>query len=189
MYNRLNSIGKFKKPSNAPPSYKKFFGANNYKTWIIDGEILYPLADISFSKAMNFTQEMTPYTIQGRNLIHTKLQPNVRVEINKLLNSYKGNDYSIEYMDNRISRYSMKMGKCEITGLFLTAEEVHHYIPKELDGTDEFKNLRIIHKDIHVLIHALNKKTINKIIKHFKLTEAQINKINQYRRACNLEAI
>ena len=41
---------------------------------------------------------------------------------------------SVEYMDNRISRYSMKKGNCEITGMFLQAQDVHchHYIPIHL---------------------------------------------------------
>lgn len=46
-------------------------------------------------------------------------------------------NHSVEYMDNRISWYSMKMGKCEITGINLSAREVnfHHYIPLHLGGT------------------------------------------------------
>ena len=61
---------------------------------------------------------------------------------------------SVEYFDNRISRYSMKNGKCEITGEFLPAEFVHchHYIPVSLGGTDEFKNLRVLNKFVHFLI-------------------------------------
>ncbi|WP_177184297.1 hypothetical protein [Psychrobacillus sp. OK032] len=46
---------------------------------------------------------------------------------------------SVEYMDSRISRYSMKKGKCEITGVFLQEQNVycHHYIPKHLGGSDK----------------------------------------------------
>jgi hypothetical protein len=50
----------------------------------------------------------------------------------------------------QISRYSMKMGKCEITGMYLFASEVHchHYIPLHLGGNDKFNNLRILHKEV-----------------------------------------
>jgi len=31
---------------------------------------------------------------------------------------------SVEYMDNRNSRYSVKKGKCEVTGMFLQGHNV-----------------------------------------------------------------
>lgn len=104
---------------------------------------------------MNLSQDLTPFTVDGRNKLHQKLKPDIMTEIKKLMNSYIPNR-TTEYMDNRISRYSMKNGKCELTGLFLFAEEIHchHYKPVGLGGADEFKNLRILHKDVHRLIHA-----------------------------------
>jgi RNA-directed DNA polymerase len=70
---------------------------------------------------------------------------------------------SVEYMDNRISRYSMKMGKCEVTGIHLSAADVHchHFMPLHLGGSDKFSNLRIVHKEVHRLIHATRKETID----------------------------
>ena len=58
------------------------------------------------------------------------------------------------------------MGKCEITGEFLSAEFVHchHKIPVSLGGTDDFKNLRILNKFVHKLIHATETQTINKYL-------------------------
>lgn len=108
-------------------------------------------------------------------------------EIKKLLISNIPNG-TMEYLDNRISRYSMKMGKCEITNEFIYAHEVHchHFKPKVLGGTDEFKNLRIIKNDVHKLIHARNGETIIKYLKELKLDSEQIKKVNQYRKACNL---
>ena len=73
--------------------------------------------------------------------------------------------------------------------MVLPAEFVHchHYIPISLGGDDSFfQNLRIIHKDIHILIHATNKNTIQKLIKELKLSYQQIKKINSYRKVCNL---
>ncbi|MGE6375770.1 HNH endonuclease signature motif containing protein [Peribacillus muralis] len=100
-------------------------------------------------------------------------------------------DATIEYLDNRISRYSMKMGKCEITNRFIYAYEVHchHFKPKSLGGTDDFKNLRIIHFDVHRLIHATANKTIANYLNELKLDNEQMKKVNQYRKACNLEEI
>ena len=63
---------------------------------------------------------------------------------------------NLEFADNRISRYSMQLGKCAVTGEFLTSDKVHchHKLPRNMGGTDEFSNLVIIHKDVHRLIHA-----------------------------------
>lgn len=68
-----------------------------------------------------------------------------------------------EYMDNRLTRCSMRKGKCEILGNFLFADEVHchHYLPTSLGGTDVYNNLRILHKNVHKLIQATNQLTID----------------------------
>lgn len=187
--NRLKSVGKYEKPKDPSKVYKKFY-RKNFRTHKVAGVYLFPLGDIQTSNSMNFSQDLTLFTVDGRNKLHQKLKPDIMTEINKLMNSYIPNR-TTEYMDNRISRYSMKNGKCELTGLFLFAEEVHchHYKPVGLEGADEFKNLRILHKDVHRLIHATKDETINRLIKFFKLTEEQIKKTNQYRKLCNLELI
>src|SRR5699024_11321140 len=114
----------------------------------------------------------------------------ISYEINRLMQSNIPNR-TLEYKDNRISRYSMKNGMCEITGTFLSVEFVHchHYKPVNLGGTDEFRNLRILHKDIHTLVHATKQETISRLIKFLKVTDGQLKKINQYRKVCNLELI
>lgn len=85
----------------------------------------------------------------------------------------------------------MKNGKCEITKIFLNAEEVHchHYIPIRYGGSDNFDNLRIIHKDIHILIHSTKGTTIKYYLNKLSLDKEQLERINQYRRTCNLENI
>ncbi|WP_041580338.1 HNH endonuclease [Bacillus sp. 1NLA3E] len=94
-------------------------------------------------------------------------------------------------MDNRISRYSMTMGECEITGNFLYANEVHchHYFPVHLDGSDQFKNLRILHKDVHKLIHMTEKTTITILISNLGISGPTVQKINTYREKCGIEPI
>ena len=94
-------------------------------------------------------------------------------------------------MDNRISRYSMKMGKCEIIGEYLYASNVHchHYIPKSLGGSDQFQNLRILHEDVHRLIHSKEKERIDHYIQRINMNRTKLNKINKYREVCGLEGI
>ncbi|MDR6554971.1 HNH endonuclease signature motif containing protein [Paenibacillus qinlingensis] len=94
-------------------------------------------------------------------------------------------------MDNRISRYSMKMGKCEITGMYLFASDVHchHYIPPHAGGTDKFSNLRILQKEVGQLILQTQKETIDVLKNKLGLTEMMMNKINQYREKYALDPV
>ncbi len=186
LYNRFKNIGVRERPINAPPSYEKFY-KSNYTTYKICGIYLYPLADIRTKVAKSFSNKRSFYSKDGRESIHKYLKPEVSYEIQKLLISNIPNG-TMDYLDNRISRYSMKMGNCEITNEFIYAHEVHchHFKPKKLGGTDEFKNLRIIKIDVHKLIHATNEETIIKYLKELKLDSEQMKKVNQYRKACNL---
>lgn len=189
IYNRLKTVGKYEHPSNPPPTYKKFYSVG-YKTFKIANVYLFPIADVKTRNAMNFSQSLTPYTSEGRERIHKQLRLDIKREIALLLES-KIPTRSVEYMDNRISRYSMKMGQCEITGVFLQAREVHchHYIPLHLGGDDVFNNLRILHKDIHTTIHQTDEKAIRSRLKNFSITREMIKKMNIYREKCGLKPI
>ncbi|MBB6448040.1 group II intron reverse transcriptase/maturase [Bacillus benzoevorans] len=189
IYNRLKSVGKYEHPINAPPTYKKFYSLG-FKTFKISNVYLFPLANVRTRNNMNFSQGLTPFTETGRERIHKQLQMDIKREISILMKSAILTR-SVEYMDNRISRYSMTMGKCEITGTFLSASEVHchHYIPKHLGGNDKFNNLRILHKEVHKLIHQTNKQMIDTLITKLGITTPMVQKINKYREKCGMELI
>ena len=129
------------------------------------------------------------YTVEGRVKKQT-LNPSISKQIQKMLKACTVHR-SIEYTDNRISRYSMQMGKCAITGYFLEAEDVncHHKVPIELGGKYTFQNLIIVHKWVHQLIHAKKNQTINKYLKLLSLSNKKIEKVNKYREICNLTNI
>lgn len=188
-HNRLRDIGIHEKPREPSKTYRKFY-KNNYRTHKVAGIYLFPINDVKSRTNYAFKQDLTPFTNEGRKKIHKRLKPDIAYEINKLMQSNIPTK-TTEYMDNRLSRYSMKNGKCEITREFIPADFVHchHYKPTSLGGTDEFANLRILHKDVHRLIHATKSSTILWLIKFLKLTNGQLKKINQYRKVCNLELI
>ncbi|MBP1970297.1 group II intron reverse transcriptase/maturase [Virgibacillus natechei] len=189
LYNRFKQIGVYDYPNRPPPTYSRYY-KTSIKAYKVNGVYLYPLADIKHQILRSFSQWQTPYTEKGRAGIHKNINIDVYQEIIKLMKS-NISTRNIEYIDNRISRYSMRSGKCEITGRFLPAELVHchHYLPVKLGGLDVFKNLRIIHKSLHVLIHATNKATIKKYIEEQKVGSGDLVKINIYRKMCNLESI
>lgn len=189
LYNRLRPVGKYGHPINPSTAYKKFY-STRVKTFKIGGVHLFPIGDVRTVNAMNFSQTLSLFKEEGRKRIYDNLRPNVSLEISRLM---KANlpGRTVEYMDNRISRYSMKIGKCEITGWDLTANEVHchHYVPTHLGGTDKFNNLRILHKDIHRLVHRKNIDIITSEIQKFGLNLPIIKKLNQYRMECGLEKV
>ena len=130
--------------------------------------------------------------------------PEGRLEIHKMLNkeAYSTALFelsqnmvprrSIEYCDNRISRFVAVQGRCEIMGTLLSAHDVHchHWKPTSLGGTDEYSNLRIVHKDVHKLIHASQKETIQKYLSLTGCREQnRLAKVNRWRISAGLEPI
>ena len=129
------------------------------------------------------------YTKDGRILMHKELELNTTI-MHKLANNINQFE-SIEYMDNRISKYTSQYGKCAILKQVLEYDEIycHHKIPKSLGGTDKYDNLIIIHKDIHRLIHTVGKPIINYYLEKYSLNNTQINNINILRNKAGLQPI
>ena len=101
-------------------------------------------------------------------------------------------DKSVEYNDNRISLMAGQNGKCAVTGeaLNIFNMECHHKKPKYLGGMDEYKNLVWLRTEVHKLIHATDKDTIEKYLHILKLDEKALKKVNSLRLlAENLEIV
>ncbi|HGA1022416.1 TPA: group II intron reverse transcriptase/maturase [Bacillus cereus] len=181
--NRLKKIAWYGKPNELPEkgAYLKFY-KNTRKTYRVTGVYLFPIGQVTTKNNLNYSQSINPYTDE-KVFDWDK-------ELTELMKSRLPNR-SIEYMDNRLSKYSAQKGKCFITGLPLKARDVHchHKKPTFLGGTDEFQNLIIVHKDIHTLIHASLEGTILRYVNRFRLHTKQIEKINQLRKLCKLERI
>jgi hypothetical protein len=56
----------------------------------------------------------------------------------------------------RISKYSSAKRKSYMTGRYVPVEEYHchHIIPKQKGGTDNFKNLCVLSKTEHEILHS-----------------------------------
>ena len=184
---RLKKCAKYGRPKRKTTLYRKCF-KGNCKTYTIGKVPLFPLEDTKWVLPKFFNPKVNNYTEEGRKLIREKQSGHIQNEVNKMLKSFN-KSRSVEYNDNRISKYSMQRGRCAITQWFLTAGEMHchHIIPLSLRGTDKFQNLVIVHKDVHLLIHASRKETINELLGKLNLTSKQIEKVNELRKKCNLE--
>lgn len=90
---------------------------------------------------------------------------------------------SVEYNDNRLSRFVAQKGKCAVTGIVLEIGEMecHHKQPRSLGGSDEYKNLIFISKSVHKLVHATRQETISKLLKRLNLDESSMKSINELR--------
>lgn len=158
--------------------YEKRYGIySNQRN--IAGIAIFPIHGCKTTYAMNFSQEINNYTEQGRNIIHKRITTTDKI-IEHILANYK--DDSMELLDNKLSLVYGQHGLCSITGTRLEINnfECHHKLPKKFGGTDEYKNLMLINKEIHKLIHATSESTIRKYketIEDKYKTDLDINKI------------
>jgi group II intron reverse transcriptase/maturase len=154
------------------------------------GAPIYPAGYIQAKDPMCMKYGKTPYTPEGRALMHKNLEIDTSLMI-ELMRSPVENR-SAEYADNRISLYSEQNGKCAITGIhFESTDEIHchHKIPIMLGGTDEYGNLILVLEEVHKLIHATAPETINKYLASLNLTKGQLKKLNKLRKQAQLEEI
>jgi len=143
---------------------------------------IFPIDGVKHKNPKNFTQEINNYTIEGRSLIH-KTQKSVSEGIIRYLMKNPVINQSMEYNDNRISKYIAQKGICFVTGepLLLNNMELHHKKPKSLGGSDEYNNLVFITKSMHKLIHATREETIENYLQMIKVTKECKDKVNKLR--------
>lgn len=167
---------------------KKHYG-NSKQLRFLAGKPLVPIAYIQTKNPMFKKSSINKYTPDGRIEIHKDLGVNMHI-LHQLMR-YPEVNRSIEYMDNRISLYSAQNGKCAITGRVLEIYEIHchHKVPVMLGGDDSYKNLIIVHNDVHMLIHATKNETLDKYLKLINPDKNMLNKINKLRLMAQLETI
>lgn len=176
---------KSKKKGKTTALYDRIYKDYNHKKRFVCDIPLFPIYAVKNNPPMNFSQTICDYTELGRTTIYKKLQAS---SINDMVLEYLLNNPdprgTVAYNDNRISLYTGQRGKCAITGLPLDIGfmEVHHKKPKSKGGTDDYKNLMYLNKDIHNLIHMTDPIKIQNVINLYKLDAKQIVKINKLRK-------
>lgn len=156
----------------------------------LSGQIVAPLGYVRHRIPLQVSNDINKYTVEGRKAIHKQIN-HIDTDILKQLMENPNPKASIEYNDNLLSLYSAQKGKCKICGQELELEEIycHHIIPKEFGGTDEYRNLIIVHIDIHKLIHSTDTDEITRLISKFNLDITQIKKLNKLRKKLQLEQV
>jgi RNA-directed DNA polymerase len=155
----------------------------------VDGHAISPIGYIKNKIPIYKKKIINNYTSQGRNEIHKSL--GIDMTIIYQLMSRSENEENIELADNMISLYCAQYGKCAITGIHLELYEIscHHKTPKNQGGGDKYKNLIIVHKDVHRLLHAVETEVINKYLNIIENSKSMLTKINVIRKKAKLETI
>ena len=140
-----------------------------------------PVGAVQQRNAQNKRKSVNKYTPKGRELIHKNLAFNTEAMLYLMRNPVKGR--SIEYADNRISLFAAQYGKCAVTGLPMEEHDIHchHKVPVSKGGTDEYANLILISKAVHVIIHATSETTIRQYLKTIQLDDSMLKKLNKLR--------
>ena len=184
--NRLNP--RIKRPSEQVPGYMKRYSESRSLRFVFSKPLL-PLSYVKYKLQPSF-KGLSPYVAKDRQIIHSK-QKAVSQDILQTLMLRPATDESTEFNDNRLSLLVAQYGKCAVTGIKLDIDNMHchHKTPKFMGGGDEYKNLVILHEDLHRLIHASNANTVKKYVEYFGLNEKMIEKVNSLRIKAQREPI
>jgi len=178
-----------RKPKEPLPAYiEKRYGKSRRIRFVYDKPLL-PISYVRHVKCFQF-KEQSIFVEEDRQFVHAK-QKAVSAETLRHLLTHPVQGRSVEYNDNRISLFVGQYGRCFITGELLAAWQVHchHKKPKSLGGGDEYKNLVIVEKDIHRLIHATSEATIAACLQLLNLKSSQLMKVNRLREQAHLAPI
>ena len=191
MRKNFKSVKFYKKRKKKVPNISKAVKMNYGKSDQIRFISNYAVAPIGYvqNKIPKCKKKsVNKYTAEGRKEIHNNLGIDTSILLELMRNPITNR--SIQFADNRISLYAGQYGKCAVTGMKLEYSDIHchHKRPRCQGGTDEYKNLVIVHEDIHKLIHATNPRIISQYISEYK-DRIDLHKLNELRTLAGNEKI
>ena len=167
------------------------YGASKQVRYI-NGMIVVPIAYCRTKPPMFHRVDVNRYTAKGRELIHRMLAKEEYGETLYQLSRTKDVVHSIEFCDNRLSRFVAARGRCELSRIPLAFDDVEciHFVPPWKGGNDDYNNLRIVHKDVKCLIYETNVEIIKTLIDCYELrAKPKLVKLNKWRANAGLEPI
>lgn len=150
------------------------------------------LGYVQHRNPMGRNRKLNKYTAEGRAYIQ-KVQSTVSSWKIRWIreNPIRGPRGTVELNDNRVSLFIGQKGKCAVTGneLNLTDMHCHHKVPWNKTQDDSYRNLILVDKDIHKLIHSKDMSLIKQLLDVLKLNENQLERLNKFRNMAGRETI
>ena len=155
----------------------------------LHGRPVIPVGYVHPKNAQHKRKSVNKYTPEGRMPIHENLEIDTGTMLWLMRNPVRSR--TIEYADNRISLYAAQYGKCAVTGCDMKAHDIHchHKVPISKGGTDEYANLVLVTKDVHILIHASDDNTIRSYLQILHLDKTNLEKLNILRLKAEMPPI
>lgn len=176
-------------------TYDKFYKQYNYKRIVVMNRLLFPIGAITTRNALGFTQTKTPYTEEGRKLIHKNLECVTEEDLTYVRNNPIP-DMPAQYNDNRLSLLSGQFGDCAITLEPLDVRDMHchHIKPRSKGGTDDYRNLILVTPNAHRLIHGTDRRKLmdnfSKIwFRDDRHRNSILRRLNKYRKLVGNETV
>ncbi|MFP5116493.1 group II intron reverse transcriptase/maturase, partial [Bacillaceae bacterium C204] len=190
IYNRLKLLRTDANFHDMTKTLQKRYKGYNLQLYKIQNMVFVPIHAQRHKSNLCFSQDTCNYTTEGRKRIHNSLKAINKVVLTSIMKSFIS-ERSIEYNDNRISKFIAQYGKCAISGVELGISDwhCHHKEPYHLSKDDRFSNLVILHETVHRLVHLKDSEKINLLMKVLKLTKKQKEKLNELRLQCQNKAI
>lgn len=190
IWNRLKSHLKIIDQKLLGKVFNERYGDYNGVLYSINGVALYPLEACKTSKPMAYPKKRNLYSEEGRKYISLSTDKKVSSGLHHLIRFPLQNE-SVELNLNRQSKYAQQRGKCIISGedLSLNGFDVHHLLPRLLGGTDEYKNLVLVNRKYHRLIHSNNVEEINNLLQNTNLNVKRKERLDLYREKAGNSSI
>lgn len=185
---RLKNCSSVIEFQNIPVNFQKLVMGirKDKRIYQVKGIPMLPLTGQHHRYPLNFSQTINDYVVSSRKNYHRDLKAIPKDVLKQVRNTYSSSR-SIEYNDNRISRYIAQYGKCYVTKRIIDIDRVHchHILPIRLSGDDSYENLVVVDEFVHRLIHATNEITIGKLLAMMKLIPEDFERLNILREQVN----
>ena len=190
LYNRLKNLRTEAKFSDMTTTLQKRYKGYEPKFYKIREMVFVPIYAQRHKTNLCFSQDICNYTANGRAKIHK-----TQKAINKNVLSYVMKNFipnrTIEYNDNRISRFIAQYGRCAVSGVELGFNDwhCHHKNPYHLSKDDRYSNLIVLHEGVHRLVHLKDIEKIKSLLNALQLNNKQKEKLNELRKQCKNDTI
>ncbi|MBP3953105.1 group II intron reverse transcriptase/maturase [Bacillus suaedae] len=190
LYNRLKNIRTEANFNELTRTLQKRYNGYSPKYYKIQDMVFVPVYAQRHKTNLCFSQDICNYTSSGRIKIHQNLRAINKSVLSYIMKSFIPNR-TIEYNDNRISKFIAQYGKCAVTGIELGKHDwhCHHKTPHHLSRDDTYSNLIVLFEPVHRLIHLKDNSKIKTLVISLKLNKKQIQIVNELRKLCRNDLI